>query len=213
MGAGLGSTGLAGVLTGGIQLTRRSRLRKSIEASYAVLANLENGSAAHAALKAAIASDGTRLAALTLIGFPRSTVGFFRFAWLYVVIFIGVAFVAVASTGPRRPTKSESIEPVDPVVLVEWSFAALAFLIAVIFALSAMLRERRDRFIILTERGVPPREAVRRVGALGPVAQFEAYLWSAASMRSPGILAIPWAAPITVVPRLLRLKRLRMRRQ
>jgi len=213
VGAGLGSTGLAGVLTGGIQLTRRSRLRKSIESSFAVLANLDEGSASHTALKAAIAADGTRLAALTLIGFPRSTIGFFRFAWLYVVVVIGVAFVAVASTGPQKAKKTVAVDPVDPVVMLEWAVAAVAFLVAVTFGLNTMLKDRRDRFVSLTQRGLGPDEAVQRVGALGPLAQFEVYLWSAASGHPPGILPIPWARLITTGPRLVRLLRLMLGRR
>lgn len=208
VGAGLGSTGLAGVLTGGIQLTRRSRLRKSIEASHGVLASLDDGTASHTALKEAIAADGSRLAALTLVGFPRSTVAFFRFAWLYVVVVIGFAFVATASTGPqqtRRPT------PLDPVTVIEWALAGVTFLVAATLGMSAMLRERRDRFVALTARGVPPIEAVKRIGSLGPLAQAEVYLLSALSDRPPRILPIPWAAPITVLPRIVRLVRLKRR--
>ena len=213
VGAGLGSTGLAGVLTGGIQLTRRSRLRKSIESSFAVLANLDEGSASHAALKAAIAADGTRLAALTLIGFPRSTIGFFRFAWLYVVVVIGVAFVAAASAGPQEPKKTVPVDPVDPVVVLEWAIAAAAFLVAVTFGLNAMLKDRRDRFVSLTQRGLGPEEAVQRVGALGPLAQFEVYLWSAVSGRPPGILPSPWVRTATTGLRHVRLLRLTLGRR
>lgn len=206
VGAGLGSTGLAGVLAGGLQVTRRSRIRKSIEASYSVLANLDEGSPSHTALKAAIAADGTRLAALTLIGFPKSTVGFFRFAWLYVVVMIGVVFVVVAAVGPSSALPPK---PISPVAIVEWTLAGVAFLVAVTFGMSTMLRERRDRFVNLTARGVSPQEAVRRVGSLGPVAQLEVYVISAATGRPPGILPIPWARSLTNIPRTTRMLQLR----
>lgn len=87
--AAFGSTGLAGLRTGGLQLTKRGRLKKSIARSQEVLSGLPEGTEAHATIVKAIEADATRLAALTLVSFPKSTVWFLRIAYICLVLVTG----------------------------------------------------------------------------------------------------------------------------
>lgn len=62
----IGSTGIAGLLAGVVQLSRATRLRKSIRANSKLIEHIGHGSAAADALTAAMRKDVARLAAISL---------------------------------------------------------------------------------------------------------------------------------------------------
>lgn len=210
--AAFGSTGLAGLLTGGLQLTKRGRLKKSIARSQEVLSGLPRATQAHAAVLKAVEMDATRMAALTLVGFPKSTVWFLRLAYIYLVLVTGAAFVAQAVNLPlSRPEPNPT--PVDPVALVEIALAIIAFVIAVAFALASVLRHRRETFVASVQSGVPVSVALRRIPEHGPASQALRYLGALTGLSGPKTQATGGVAQVVEPLRLIRLRRLRRRRR
>jgi len=210
VGAGLGSTGLAGLLTGGLQLTKRGRLRKSIERSQQVRALLPDIAPAAAAVQQAIEADAMRLAALTLVGFPKSTTRLLRFSYVYVVVLTGFA-LAVEATAASDGAPARDPLVLDYVAIIEFLIAIAAFILAITATLAAMLRQRRDAFVAMVQSGISIDGALRRVGDRGPAAQTLRYLDVTLLGGPPQMQPIGWVRSFLEPLRMIRLHRIRAR--
>jgi hypothetical protein len=160
----------------------------------------------------AVEMDATRMAALTLVGFPKSTVWFLRLAYIYLVLVTGAVFVAQAVNVPLSGPEPDPT-PVDPVALVEIALAIIAFVIAVAFALASVLRHRRETFVASVQSGVTVRVALRRVPEHGPASQLLRYLAALTGLSGPKTQVTGGVAQAVEPLRLIRLKRLRRRRR
>jgi len=98
----LGSTGLAGLITAGVQWTRRARLRRRILHLLDLVTRIEAGAVEHTALNRAVRRESLELASLSLIPFPIP-----RYK-LLITGAIGVASGTVFTwfTDPLMPTLS-----------------------------------------------------------------------------------------------------------
>jgi len=155
----LGSTGIAGTLTGGFQLTRRARLRRTVEKSADVLARLDAESYARSSLSRAIDSDVLQLSALTLVSFPGDLRRLFRLMLAFSGVYIGLVAVLVGYSDPAPVS-----DPTDPKIVVGWLIGFLGLIFSTAMALNALLRARRERFIELVTNGAEPHDALKELG-------------------------------------------------
>lgn len=83
----LGSTGLIGILTASLQLSRRSRLKRSIQTATEIADSIAPGSLARKALQQAIETDVLRLAAMSMVELRART----RYMITMVLVMFGFA--------------------------------------------------------------------------------------------------------------------------
>lgn len=146
--AAIGSTGVAGLLTGGLQLSRSARLRRGIEASSALLPGLGGDTAAAKALTLAVQTDTLRLAAMSLLRPPVRIL-----QMLGLVIFSGVASVILAlaaqsisaTSYPKAASLLSSESSRTFVVLI--ALFGVSYILALVWSLDALIRLRRERFV------------------------------------------------------------------
>lgn len=197
-------------MTGGLQLTKRGRLKKSIARSQEVLDALPPGTRTHEVVRVAVEVDATRLAALTLVGFPKTTVWLLRVTYIYLVLVTGVVlFVQAANAASGEPKQVPEL--LAAATLIESTLAVVAFAFAVAFALNSVLKHRRETFVSSVQSGVPVSVALRRVGELGPVAQTIRYLVALVGPFGPKAQVHGGTAQALEPLRLIRLERLRRR--
>ena len=157
----LGSTGIAGTLTGGFQLTRRSRLRRSVEKTAELLSKLDTDSASRATLRRAVDHDVLQLAALTLVSFPGDLRRLFRMSLVFSGIYIGLVAVIV---GYSPPAESDPDAIADPRVALGWFIGMLGLIVSIALSFNALLRNRRERFVDLVIKGADPGAALAEIG-------------------------------------------------
>ena len=151
----LGSTGVASLVTGGVQLSRSARLRHGIAASSALLPNLAEGTASRQSLLLAIEADALRLSAMSLLRAPA------RMGQLLVIVIVFfVAGIALLQTSPlflldaklhNVTTAEQGLLSFSTVVTISFM---LGYVAALVFALDSAIRLRREQYIraIMTSR-------------------------------------------------------------
>lgn len=143
----LGGTGAGGLLTGGVQVSRRHRLRRSIEKTAEVVEKLPADSAEVAALEAVQRVEAVRFASMTLITLPRDTRQYLQSFGMYLAAFawLSLTFLAILLTvlPPRERRRSAGLPPDQ----IAWLLASAAFAILYVAILDRWLRRRRDMFV------------------------------------------------------------------
>jgi|GEM_PF-4108408 len=156
-------------------------------------------------------ADALRLAALTLVGFPKSTTWFLRIAYVYLVVVTGFVFTASALSPTRDIASPEQLQ-FTAAALIELALALVAFVAALVIALASVLRQRRDAFVLWVQSGLPVDQALQRIGERGPISQFFVYLELVLLDGKPRMRPMSWIAPVIGPLRLMRLGRLRSQR-
>jgi hypothetical protein len=157
----LGSTGIAGTLTGGFQLSRRARLRRSVERTAELLSKLDTDSLSRGSLRRAVDHDVLQLAALTLVSFPGDLRRLFRLSLVFSGIYIGLVAVIVSYSPPAESVPGASP---DSRVALGWFVGMLGLILSIALSFNALLRNRRERFVDLIIKGADPEEALAEIG-------------------------------------------------
>ena len=143
--AAVGTTGVAGLLTGGLQLSRSARLRRSISASMELQSSLPANSAADQALSTAIAADTLRLAAMSLFRAPARLMRLFVPMLVMLVILAGTSWLVLDAlqVGSSSPTGRY------PIGLLALGYFGLLLgaATAQIWVIDSSTRSRRERFV------------------------------------------------------------------
>lgn len=163
----LGSGGLASLLSGGLEISRRSRLRRSIEKTRELATKFEAGSQEHDALQSVTELEGLRFAALTHVGLPKSIRRVLMTTWvLFGLVVAGTLIAAVLvrnwSGDVGKAREAEAFKRDDFVTFVAIAFIALFY----VAALDALVRTRRAEFVSRVQAGLPVRQAAAQIQAL-----------------------------------------------
>lgn len=168
----LGSSGLAGLLSGGIDVSRRSRLRRSILKSAELAKSMDEDGPARIAVEGVRDVESARLLALTVIGAPAiagemlRTILYGLFG-VFAILFFTVPFLPdrprVADTTPEHQAQAAAAafqQGVDNVANVIGGL----FLVAIVFViLNRSIRSRRARFTDLILAGRTRAEATATI--------------------------------------------------
>jgi hypothetical protein len=143
--AAVGTTGVAGLLTGGLQLSRSSRLRRSIGASMELRKALRENSASDQALSTAIDADTLRLAAMSLVRAPTLLVRLIIPMIVMLVILAGTSWVALGALDQEQ----EAFNGRYPLGLIALGYfgVLLGAATAQIWVIDSSTRSRRERFV------------------------------------------------------------------
>lgn len=157
----LGSSGLASLVVGGIQLGRRARLHRTILTTTSTIDALPGHDIATRALRMAAERDSLRLAAMSLITLtPRFRRGIVIVAAAFVIAAIASSvpsllnslFPVVAPTGTR--TEQLSLSPATPLLLAEapavFVVVIAVYVICVAALIDGVLWRRREAFVTAT---------------------------------------------------------------
>lgn len=161
----VGGSGIAGVLTGAVELSQRNRLRRRAEKLLALADLLPEKSSQRRAVEHAAAVDATRLAALSVVELdPR--LRFLGSASAGVTVAYVVLAILFATANPKGFLRSFAIGGFGVVGNFS-SFQLAAFLcgfalllaVVVVWAFSNAVRERRARYVREVLDGRDPRDA------------------------------------------------------
>lgn len=156
----LGGTGLGGVLSGGAQISRRHRLRRSVEKTADVAAKLREGSPEALALESVQRVEAARFAALTLIVLPLETRRYLQSLGVYLAALLLSCLVLVAVLLSVLPARSGEREPAGlPASQVAWLLASAAAPLLFALVCDRWLRHRRELFVDLVLAGASPEDA------------------------------------------------------
>lgn len=143
----LGSTGVAGLLSGGVQWSRAARLRHSVERTTGLIEKVGADTAAGEALVAASQRDAVRLSVMSIIQLPRQFVQMFAGVVFLLVIVVGVTAFTLMSFASRR-SDSMLLSMFDTAfagMLAPMSVGfMLIYVVALLWAMDGRLRVKRD---------------------------------------------------------------------
>lgn len=172
----LGSSGLASLLVGSVQLGRRARLHRTILTTASTIDALPGHDVATRALRMAAERDSLRLAAMSLITLtPRFRRGVVIVAAVFVIAAIASSvpgllnslFSAPASTA--SPTQQLALSPATPLLIAEapavFVVVIVVYVICVTVLIDGVLWRRREAFVTATVGSVAfssPVDLIRR---------------------------------------------------
>jgi hypothetical protein len=161
----VGGSGIAGVLTGAVELSQRNRLRRRAEKALALAELLSEKSSERQAVEHAAAVDATRLAALSavelnpLIRYVGAASAFVTVGYVVLVF----AFLATNPKGLARVVAAGSLGAASSLTYGQFILimAALSVILAIVagWAFSNASRERRARFVREVLDGRDPKDA------------------------------------------------------
>jgi len=165
--AAIGGSGAIGLLSGGVELSRRARLRKAIERDTDLAARLEPSSDEVKALRHARRLDVLRLASLSVVGLPGAisrTLGgllvtfFIYFALIWIVFAYGEELFGLDLNGLRGRNWTGVF-----LLLVAFtvSYGGL-----VAWLLDQRLRQRRLQYVYAVDEGMDERTAAAAYGSV-----------------------------------------------
>lgn len=143
----LGSTGIAGLLSGGVQWSRAARLRHSVERMTGLIDKVGPDTAAGKALAAASQRDAVRLSVMSIIQLPGQAVRTFAATVLLLIAVAAITFVAFM----RVSDKDSELIFRTPFDLVITGMIApmglglmLIYVVALMWVMDARLRQKRE---------------------------------------------------------------------
>jgi hypothetical protein len=156
----LGGSGVVGLFSGGVELSRRARLRRAIDKSLELLSRLEARSDEASALRHAARLDTLRLAALSVVSLP-TVIGRALGLFTAVIAVYVVVFWVVLSSLPNGPDdllggRGNVVAAIVALTLIY--FGALAALI------DQRLRQRRTHYVFAVDEGMDERVAAAAYG-------------------------------------------------
>lgn len=165
----LGSGGAASVVTGGLQLSRRNRLRRSLDRSADLLAKLDAGTTEDASIRAVMEMESLRFAAQTYVGMPRSVRRLLTFLWVSLGLVVGATLYVVLALRNIPPFQGFALSS-GPTPLTE-DDALLFVATGGLFLFYAVgidvwTRQRRNDFVSRVMRGASIQEAAKEIGDL-----------------------------------------------
>lgn len=182
----LGSTGLAGLLGGGLELSRGARLRREINKSISLLERLSPGSPAHNALSYRVEEDTIWLSAAGMKSLrgKMPPVLSTLLSIFGLVLYTGIsAFALSAIWAPDLAKKilqpGDGVAP-ENIPLVLWTMGLQIVSGAILVSLiqAATRRQERDFFATRLRRGESALDAVREHALNDEYANRQLSLWN-----------------------------------
>lgn len=164
--AAIGGSGVVGLFSGGIELSRRARLRRAIEKAADLIERLDDESAEAGSLRHARRLDTLRLAALSVIGLPAVLGRMVALVVLVLVLYV-FGFVAVAWVAPDmfgwvfKGLQDRQVGAIFLGMVVFAMFYAGAFF----WLLDQTLRQRRTQYVLAVDEGMDVRVAATAYGS------------------------------------------------
>lgn len=165
--AAIGGSGAIGLLSGGVELSRRARLRKAIERDSDLAARLEPSSDEAKALGHARRLDVLRLASLSVVGLPGAISRVLLVLLATAVIYVAVIWMVFAYGEEFFGLRFASMKDRN------WTGV---FLLLVVFTLlyggilalllDQRLRQRRTHYVFAVDEGMDERIAAAAYGSV-----------------------------------------------
>lgn len=143
----LGSTGVAGLLSGGVQWSRAARLRHSADRTTSLIAKVGSDTAAGKALALASQRDAIRLSVMSIIQIPGEAIRTL-IALVAMLILVAVAtFIAYARASTNLPDSLFS--PLNVMITGTIGPISLGFMmiyvVAIVWVMDTRLRAKREK--------------------------------------------------------------------
>lgn len=153
VGAALGGAGLSGALTSMVQLSRASRVARSIQNIKTSLEGAEDGGVGELALRIALDRERLRLASLSIIGMPQRYVQLLFLLAMTAVITVGVFATGLVPLALPWGTDRDGDGVAGELGLASstatWLIAGLfgAYILFFVVAMDHAIQRRRAQFI------------------------------------------------------------------
>jgi hypothetical protein len=165
----LGSGGAASIVTGGLQLSRRNRLRRSLDRSADLVAKLDAGTPEDVSIRAVMEIESLRYAAQTYVGMPRSVRRLLTFMWVSLGLVVGATLYVVLAVrhlppfqGLIRANGPTPLSEDDALLFVATGGLFLFYAVGI----DVWTRQRRNDFVSRVLCGASIREAADAIGEL-----------------------------------------------
>ncbi|MGA1812171.1 hypothetical protein VH571_07280 [Frondihabitans sp. 4ASC-45] len=174
----LGSSGVAGLLSGGIELGRRNRLRRSLFKTTELASKLPRGTS-RTAVEGVRDLEAARYLALTLVGLPRIVIGYvfsfvcivltaFGLVGIWVFAYPGSVLSSENAKDKRAAVSTATESQLQQLSLAFISVAAVSFVILFALAIAATTHANRAYFIQLILGGASVEAAQEKMRLRDP---------------------------------------------